>query len=61
MKQALDGGAKSVLFTQLVAWLSKELVDMCGVEAQVHPIGSEDDAASFMMELNSLLKELVKF
>lgn len=55
---ALDGGAKSIEYTQVVEWLSAELKEVCKLDDQVNAITSPDDSSSFLLEVSSFLKEI---
>lgn len=56
-KKSINGGAKSVNFTQLVEWLTKEIQVLSGLEEHVNAISSEADSSSFLLEVSSFLKE----
>ncbi|GAB6022434.1 hypothetical protein CHUAL_006547 [Chamberlinius hualienensis] len=56
--EAVNGGPKSVEFTQLVEWFSKELRSLCMLDDNVNAITSPDDSGSFLLEVSSFLKEL---
>ncbi|XP_015596643.1 protein FAM98A [Cephus cinctus] len=58
LSDALNGGAKSVEFTTLVAWLAEQLITFNDLDESIHPTSSADDASSFLLELSSFLKEL---
>lgn len=60
LEKAIEGGAKSLEYTELVAWLSQELKRFLKLDDHVHPTTSPDDASSFLLELSSFLKELCK-
>lgn len=60
MEKALDGGPKSVEYTGLVEWLSKELKTLCKLDEHVNAVSSAEDSSSFLLELSSFLKELGK-
>ncbi|KAF4523448.1 hypothetical protein B566_EDAN010381 [Ephemera danica] len=58
LKAALQGGAKSPDFTELVAWISQELKSFCKLDEHVSATSSPEDSSHFLMELGSFLKEL---
>ncbi|GFG39813.1 hypothetical protein Cfor_10588 [Coptotermes formosanus] len=58
LEKALDGGPKSVEYTGLVEWLSKELKTLCKLDEHVNAVSSAEDSSSFLLELSSFLKEL---
>nr|CAD7201876.1 unnamed protein product [Timema douglasi] len=58
LEKALEGGPKSVEYTALVEWLSKELKFLCKMEEHVNAIVSPEDSSSFLLEVSSFLKEL---
>ena len=58
LTKALEVGVRSIDYTQLVSWMSTELYQICGLEEQIHPVESEENINSFMLELSSFLKEL---
>nr|CAD7608406.1 unnamed protein product [Timema genevievae] len=58
LEKALEGGPKSVEYTALVEWLSKELKSLCKMEEHVNAIVSPEDSSSFLLEVSSFLKEL---
>lgn len=60
LEKALDGGPKSVEYTGLVEWLSKELKILCKLDEHVNAVTSAEDSSSFLLELSSFLKELGK-
>jgi hypothetical protein len=60
LQKAISGGAKSVDFTELVAWLSQDLKKFFKLDEHVHPTTTPDDSSSFLLELSSFLKELSK-
>lgn len=57
---AVDEGPKSIEYTKIVEWLSKELKFLSSLEEHVHAITSPDDSSSFLLEVSSFLKELGK-
>jgi len=61
LEKALDGGPKSVEYTGLVEWLSKELQTLCKLDEHVNAVSSAEDSSSFLLELSSFLKELGKY
>jgi hypothetical protein len=61
LEKALDGGPKSLEYTGLVEWLSKELKTFCKLDEHVNAISSSEDSSSFLLELSSFLKELGKY
>ncbi|XP_063995651.1 protein FAM98A [Diachasmimorpha longicaudata] len=56
--EALERGPKSTDFTTLVAWLSEQLSIFGNFEERVHPTAGPEDSSSFLLELNTFLKEL---
>jgi hypothetical protein len=60
LEKALDDGPKSVEYTGLVEWLSKELKILCKLDEHVNAVSSAEDSSSFLLELSSFLKELGK-
>lgn len=56
-KKSVNGGAKSVKYTQLIEWLTKEIKILSGFEEHVNAITSETDSSSFLLEVSSFLKE----
>ncbi|XP_046399941.1 uncharacterized protein LOC124166455 [Ischnura elegans] len=58
LEKAIEGGPKSIEYTELVSWLSNELKTLCNLEEHVNAITSPDDSSSFIMEVSSFLKEL---
>lgn len=56
-KEIADG-AKSVKFTEVVAWLSNELNTVCKMEDNVNSITDPDDWNTFQLELSAFLKEM---
>lgn len=56
-KKSIDGGAKSVKYTQLIEWITKEIQILSGLEEHVNAISSEADSSSFLLEVSSFLKE----
>ncbi|XP_076306062.1 protein FAM98A isoform X1 [Tachypleus tridentatus] len=58
LQKAIEGGPKSIEFTQVVAWLSNELNILSRLEEHVNAITDPEDASSFMLELSALLKEI---
>lgn len=56
----MDGGPKSVEYTGLVEWLSKELKALCKLDEHVNAVSSAEDSSSFLLELSCFLKELGK-
>lgn len=61
MNDILSDGPKSVKYTQLVEWLSKELGSLCALDDHVNAIASPDDSSAFMLELSGFLKEIGLF
>lgn len=57
LKKSIDGGAKSIKYTQLVEWITKEIQVLSGLEEYVNAISSEADFSSFLLEVSSFLKE----
>ncbi|KAG8278216.1 Protein fam98a [Homalodisca vitripennis] len=58
LESAIAEGPKSVEYTRLVEWLSKELKFLCSLDEHVNAITSADDSSSFLLEVSSFLKEL---
>ncbi|UYV77038.1 FAM98A [Cordylochernes scorpioides] len=58
LNAALADGAKSIVFTKLVADISKELQQLCKLESSVNVIEDIGDSSNFVLELSSFLKEL---
>lgn len=61
LEKALEDGIKSLEFRKAVVWLASELRTLCKLDEQVNDIASSEDAASFLLELSSFLKEIGKF
>ena len=61
LKSAIAEGPKSIPFTQLVEWLTKELQFLYSLDEHVNAISSPDDSSSFLLELSSFLKEIGMF
>lgn len=60
LQKALEGGAKSPEYTQLVEWICKELKSLCNLDETVNAVSTEDEASNFLIEISSFLKELGK-
>ncbi|KAK7576011.1 hypothetical protein V9T40_012297 [Parthenolecanium corni] len=58
LKSAVAEGPKSIPYTQLVEWLTKELQFLYSLDEHVNAISSPDDSSSFLLELSSFLKEI---
>lgn len=58
LSRALEGTTKSPEFRKAVVWLAAELKTLCKLDEQVNDISSVEDAASFLLELSSFLKEI---
>lgn len=56
--RAIELGTKSLEFTQLVEWLSKELQAINKMESCVNALTDVEDASSFLLEVSSFLREL---
>ncbi|XP_025423317.1 protein FAM98A [Sipha flava] len=56
-KKSIDGEAKSIKYTQLVEWITKEIQILSKQEEYVNSITSESDYSSFLLEVSSFLKE----
>lgn len=54
----MDKGAKSVDFTGLVSWLTKQLASFGNLDEDVQPTASPEDSSTFLLELSSFLKEI---
>lgn len=57
-KEAIEIGPKSIAFTQLIEWFSKQLQAICRLDSCVNAITDPDDSSSFLLEVSSFLKEL---
>jgi len=53
---ALEAGAKSQDFTQLVEWATTELSKFYGIEEHVNAISDPEDCDTFLMELSGFLR-----
>ncbi|XP_055937280.1 protein FAM98A-like [Argiope bruennichi] len=58
IKDILKVGPKSIEFTQLVEWFSKELQALLEIDSCVNAITDPDDSSTFLLEVSSFLKEL---
>ncbi|GIX71797.1 protein FAM98A [Caerostris darwini] len=58
IKEAVEIGSKSIEFTQLIEWFSKELQTLCKMDSCVNAITDSADSSSFLLEVSSFLKEL---
>lgn len=58
ISEAIEKGTKSLEFTQLVEWLSKELQTLYGLESCINALQNTEDSSSFLLEVSSFLKEL---
>jgi Protein of unknown function (DUF2465) len=58
LAKALDEGAKSTDFTQLISWLSLELKSFCSLDEHINPIKSANEVDHFLLETSGFLKEL---
>ncbi|XP_001943023.1 protein FAM98A [Acyrthosiphon pisum] len=56
-RKSINGGPKSIKYTQLVEWITKEIQILLGLEEHVNSISSEADSSSFLLEVSSFLKE----
>lgn len=56
-RKSINGGPKSIKYTQLVEWITKEIQILSGLEEHVNSISSEADSSSFLLEVSSFLKE----
>lgn len=56
--RAIELGTKSLEFTQLVEWLSKELQAINKMESCINALTDVEDASSFLLEVSSFLREL---
>lgn len=61
LESAVAEGPKSVEYTKLVDFLSKELKTLCSLDEHVNAIHGPEDSSSFLLEVSSFLKELGKF
>ena len=59
--QVVQEGLKSKEFTDIVAWLTKELQILAQLDEKVDAIATPDDAPTFLLELSFVLKELGRF
>ncbi|XP_059171362.1 protein FAM98A-like [Physella acuta] len=55
--EAVDTGAKSVAYTQLVEWIISQLSVFCSIDAKVSAIQGPSDSELFLMELSGFLRE----
>ncbi|XP_057657956.1 protein FAM98B isoform X1 [Diorhabda carinulata] len=55
---AIEGGPKSIEYTELVHFLTNEIRTLQGIDEEVNPISAPEDAVAFIMEVTSFLKEL---
>lgn len=60
LESAVAEGPKSIEYSRLVEWLSKELKFLCSLDEHVNAIISSEDSSSFLLEVSSFLKELGK-
>lgn len=58
LKKAIEIGPKSIEFTELIAWLAKEIQTLLELESRVNAVTDSDDSSSFLLEVSSFLKEL---
>ncbi|KAL1124809.1 hypothetical protein AAG570_001430 [Ranatra chinensis] len=58
LKKAVDGGPRSLEYTQLVEWIANELRYLYKLDEHVGAISTPDDYTTFLLELSSFLKEL---
>ncbi|XP_050520554.1 protein FAM98A isoform X2 [Daktulosphaira vitifoliae] len=58
LKNAINGGAKSVNYTKIVEYITKEIQALSALDEYVNSISSEVDSSSFLLEVSSFLKEL---
>ncbi|KRT82734.1 hypothetical protein AMK59_3513 [Oryctes borbonicus] len=58
LESALNDGPKSILYTEIVTFLTNELKVLCKIDERVNKIDAPEDSVSFLMELSSFLKEL---
>lgn len=61
LEKALENSIKSDEFRKVVVWLASELKVLCKLDEEVNDVASSEDAASFLLELSSFLKEIGKF
>ncbi|XP_050425384.1 protein FAM98A [Adelges cooleyi] len=57
-EEAIIGGAKSITYTKLVEWITKEIQTLSLLDEYVNSYTSEADSSSFLLEVSSFLKEL---
>ncbi|XP_071080834.1 protein FAM98B-like [Haliotis cracherodii] len=57
LSSSVDPSNKSVEYTQLVEWLTKQLKQFCGLEEHVNAITNADDWSNFELELSGFLRE----
>ncbi|CAH0547261.1 unnamed protein product [Brassicogethes aeneus] len=55
---AIDGGQKSIPYTELVKYVTNEIRTLSNIDEEVNAISTPEDSVSFVMELSSFLKEL---
>lgn len=58
LEKCISEGPKSIAFTQLVEWVTKELQFLYSLDEHVNAITTPDDSSSFLMELRSFLREI---
>lgn len=58
LRNAVNEGPKSPLYTEVVSFLAKELKVLCNLDEEVNAITNPEDSITFLMELSSFLKEL---
>lgn len=58
LEKALESSTKSPEFVKAVVWLASELKALCKLDEQINDFSSSEDAASFLLELSSFLKEI---
>ncbi len=58
LAKAINDGPKSIAYTKLVEWITKELQILYSLDEHVNAITTPDDSSSFLLELSSFLKEI---
>lgn len=58
LEKCITEGAKSVAFTQLVEWATKEIQVLYSLDDHVNAIATPDDSSAFLLELGGFLREV---
>uniref|UniRef100_A0ABD2W562 Protein FAM98A n=1 Tax=Trichogramma kaykai TaxID=54128 RepID=A0ABD2W562_9HYME len=58
LTRAIQEGAQSTEYTGLVSWLTDQIGSFGVTEETVHVTSSSEDASSFLLEINTFLKEI---